>query len=207
MRMLKYLCLILIFSPMLANADDAANQLAQLLGNLKSVQANFVQSVNDGKGRVLQKSSGVMSLQRPGKFRWDVRSPSKQLLVADGQQVWFYDVGLAQVSVQKQTNNNQGSPAMLLSGSTQQLTQDFYINKIANAAGSDQAFKLVPQQKNGLFQAVRLYFQNKQLRMMQLADNLGQSTVIQFSGVKMNPALSANLFRFTAPRGVDVVRQ
>lgn len=207
MRMLKCLFLLFIFLPLIVNADDASNQLGQILGNIKSLQTNFVQSVNDGKGRVLQKSSGVMSLQRPGKFRWDVRSPSKQLLIADGQQVWFYDVGLSQVSVQKQTNNNQGSPAMLLSGSTQQLTQDFNISKIANVTGSDQAFKLVPRQKNGLFQSVRLYFQNKNLRMMQLADNLGQATVIQFSAVKTNPALSASLFRFTPPRGVDVVRQ
>ncbi len=208
MRYLKWCLLLILVCPLLASADDVASgQLAQLLTNLKSLQATFAQTVYDGNGNVLQQTSGAMSLQRPGKFRWQVQSPSKQLLIADGKQVWFYDPDLSQVTVQKQQSDNKSSPAMLLSGSTQELTQNFVVAPAKVNDKSAQAFQLTPKQKSSLFQSVQLDFRSGQLRSMRLIDSLGQATVIRFTQVKNNPTLNPSLFRFVTPKGVDVVRE
>jgi len=185
-----------------AFADSAADQLVKILGGLQTLQANFSQNVLDGRGNVLQRTTGEMTMQRPGKFRWEVVKPSKQLLIADGQQIWFYDVGLQQVTVQKQPTTQGNSPAALLSGSPQVLAQNFTITQVAN----DQTFKLVPKESSGLFRSVELKFDNNKLQTMRLVDNLGQVTVVTFSQVQNNPALNSGLFRFVPPKGVDVVR-
>lgn len=196
---------LLFLVPVLSNAESASAQLTQILDNITSLKTSFIQTVySGGKKNILQQTSGVMSLQRPGKFRWQVLRPSEQLLIADGRRVWFYDEGLAQVTVQKQQSENQNSPAMLLSGSSDELIRNFTITALSTS-NTEQRYKLVPRIKNSLFQAVILDFQHNELHGMRIVDSLGQSTVVMFSHVKTNPTLSAGLFRFVVPKGVDVV--
>jgi outer membrane lipoprotein carrier protein len=93
MKFLKrILSLIIILVPMQTVWAATADELTQLLNNLKSSKADFTQTIMNGRGQILQQTSGTMTLQRPGRFRWEVRVPNKQLLMADGQRIWFYDV-------------------------------------------------------------------------------------------------------------------
>lgn len=207
MRMLKILAAAVLFVlPLSVFADDAGQQLTQMLNNLTNLQAKFAQTVADKSGTNLQQTSGKMALQRPGKFRWETQSPSKQLLIADGKKVWFYDVDLSQVTVQDQQNTNKNSPAMLLSGDTESLAQDFIISSVPSSNATLEIFKLVPKEGNSLFQAVQLTFQNKLLHGMRLTDNLGQTTTVRFSQAQNNSVLSPRLFQFTPPKGVTVVK-
>jgi outer membrane lipoprotein carrier protein len=207
MRTIKIMLIVLfIFLPISSFAQTAPEQLITTLQNINSLQANFKQTVYDGSGNALQATQGTLALSRPGKFRWETTTPAHQLLIADGKRIWFYDVDLAQVTVQRQQALQNGSPAMLLSGSVQKLAQDFSITTVANNANS-VTYQLVPHSNKAMFQQVQLQFTNNKLRSMKLMDNLNQSTIVLFSNVQNNPNLDANLFVFTTPKGVDVVTQ
>jgi chaperone LolA len=67
-----------------ANQSDT-HQLTQLLGNLKTYQADFDQVIQDKRGQTIQESTGRMALKRPGLFRWDTLKPNQQLIIADGK--------------------------------------------------------------------------------------------------------------------------
>lgn len=201
------LLILLLFFPFCVYAQPAAEQLKVILANLHSMQAHFSQTVYDGNGRIIQQSSGSMTLQRPGLFRWETQQPSRQLLIADGHRLWFYDMELEQVTVQKQHAINQNSPALLLSGSDTQLTQDFVVTELNATQRNEQVFRLVPKENAGLFQSLQLAFINKQLLSMQLMDSLGQMTRINFNKVRLNQSLSPRLFHFVVPPGVDVVKE
>lgn len=200
----KYLALFFcLLLPVLGMAaDSSADELIQHLDSLQSYQALFTQSVLDGRGRVIQQSTGLMTIQHPGKFRWETYKPMKQLLIADGKHIWFYDVALQQVTVQNQRAVRDNSPAMLLSGSTAELIQTFHVNKF-----DANTYQLKPKAKEGLFQAVRLTFSHDQLASMHIVDSLGQKTTIIFSQQQVNPSLDQKLFNFKVPQGVEVVRQ
>jgi len=43
------------------------------------------------------------------------------------------------------------------------------------------------------------------LEAMDLTDGFGQLTIVRFSGCVRNLKLSPDLFRFTPPKGVDVI--
>ena len=201
---LKIFLLFLIVPFHVLWADSASDELAKLLNRLQNLQANFTQTVMDGRGKILQKTSGQMVLQRPGRFRWEVNQPNRQLLIADGKRIWFYDIDLQQVMIQKQKMTGVDSPAALLSDSPKNITQNFNVNILMDVQG----FYLIPKDKNSLFQSITLIFQQNRLREMRLLDKLGQQTVIDFYQVKLNPNLTPETFHFVLPKdkNVEVVK-
>lgn len=180
------------------------DQLSQLLNNLQTSRADFTQTVMNSRGQILQQVSGKMTIQRPGRFRWEVMQPNRQLLIADGQRIWFYDIDLKQITIQKQKTADTDSPAALLSDSPKNLTQQFVIHSLMDVQG----FTLFPKNKNALFQSITLIFQKNRLREMRLTDKLAQQTVINFSQVELNPHLSAQTFHFVMPtdKNIDIVK-
>lgn len=188
-----------------ALAATATEQLASLLSNFNSMSAHFDQALYDGKGHIVQKSLGNMALQRPGKFRWEVQKPDKQLLIADGQYLWVYDVDLQQATRQKQDQGNTNSPASLLSGTVQDLQNRFGVTQLTKP-GAGEWYQLKPIAKNDLFQSIELHFVDGKLANMRLFDNLGSLTTFDFTQVKVNPNLDRKLFVFKAPKGVEVIK-
>jgi outer membrane lipoprotein carrier protein len=181
-------------------ATAALDGLMQQLNSLQSARANFVQTVLDGRGQIIQQTRGQMTLQRPGRFRWEVQQPSKQLLVADGQHIWFYDIDLRQIMIQKQQAMASNSPAALLSDSTKNLAKQFNVKQLANGQG----FQLFPKDKNALFHSIILVFQSNQLREMRLLDKLGQQTTVDFLHFEKNPKLNAQDFHFVMPKNKNI---
>lgn len=195
---------LIISSALYAQSNNPAAQLSSLLNNFHTMSAQFDQNIIDPNGSIIQQSSGTMALQRPGKFRWQTQRPNPQLALADGKNIWVYDAQLQQATRQKQTAINN-SPGALLSGNVSKLAQQFNVKYLAPIANTDQGFILTPNDKNALFQSVQLYFNHGLLQTMRLKDNLDQLTLIQFHQVKNNIAINPSLFRFSPPKGVDVV--
>ena len=76
-----------------AGAASAAtiDRLRAFVRDTQTARTQFTQTNVDKNGRVTQSANGEFLLERPGKFRWSVAKPYKQLLVGDGQRVWIYD--------------------------------------------------------------------------------------------------------------------
>lgn len=189
----------------MAQTDAAAEaHLAQLLTGLTTMKANFTQNSYDIHGKLLQKSSGIMALQRPGKFRWNIKFPHQQMYIADGTYLWTYDAALAQATKQPLNAAKNNNPASLLSGSVESLQQRFYVTETNNPK-TGQWFMLRPKAKNDLFRSIGLHFKDNQLNEMKLSDNLGQLSTFVFTNIQVNTSLPATLFLFAPPKAVDVI--
>lgn len=188
-----------------ANPNNAGAELIQLLGNTTTMQADFVQFLVNRAGAEEGKSTyGKMSLERPGKFRWETRSPGKQLLIANNQTVWVYDADLEQATKRKIDYHQPGNPALLLSGTTDTLQKTFKITKL-NMPGVGEWFELQPKSTNNIYQWIKVHFVDGKIVAMLIADNLGQQSEILFENISLNQPLANALFNFTPPRGTDVV--
>src|SRR3569832_266471 len=97
----------------------------------------------------------------------------------------------------------QDTPAQLLS-SGESLEKNFNITE-EGKSGEFEWVELTPKQKDSSFEKVRLGFDQRALRTMELKDNFGQTTRLQFSHLERNPKLVPSLFDFKPPPGVDVV--
>lgn len=169
----------------------------------RSAQGDFTQVVVDRTGRVLREASGTFSLARPGKFRWSYVKPYAQLLVGDGQKVWIYDTDLNQVTIRAMDQTLSATPAALLSGS-----QDFEkVFAVEDLPPSDGLTWLAakPRAADSGLESVSIGFHKGILQKLEFLDTFGQRTTITVSKFEKNPALGADHFKFTPPKGADVI--
>lgn len=202
-RLFLFASALILGLPLPASAG-AVDALKQFLDSTRSFKAEFSQSVLSKSGRRPQASSGRLAFQKPGKFRWEVEKPYPQLMVGDGQKVWIHDPELEQVTVKKMDQALGNTPAALLSGSSDML-RNFVLSEGGGADGLNWA-EARPRSQEAGFDKVRLGFAaNGDLKAMELSDNFGQTTTLRFHQPERNPALAASLFRFTPPKGADVI--
>lgn len=181
----------------------AATPVQRYFQDLQSLRADFVQRVYDERARIVQSSSGRMLMRRPGQFRWDYRTPAEQIIVADGERLWAYDVDLAQVTVRKLDTALSATPLALLSGAAP-IEDTFEVGSVQRRDGLDW-YELTPKQAQPEFRLLRVAFKEQALVSLELEDRFGQRTRLDFQQLERNPPLDPALLKFTPPPGVDVV--
>lgn len=196
--------LLLLLAPGLA-LGASADTLKSFLNQTTAAKARFAQIVLDRNMKQLQQATGTMAFSRPGKFRWEYEKPYEQTIVGDGQRLWIYDKDLNQVTVRKLDRALGASPAALLAGSNE-IEKNYTVTSAGAREGLDW-LEAVPRTQDTTFERVRLGFRGSTLEVMELRDQFGQMTVIKFADLERNPKLSPELFRFTPPKGADVISE
>ena len=190
-----------------AYAVAPAQQLSDLLNQTRTMQANFTQTTYDNKGKAIQQGRGQMALWRPGRFRWEVKKPLPQVIIANTTRLWIYDPDLEQVTIRPLKQTTGEAPALLLSHVNAVFDKDFIVSQPESKASDLQWFLLTPRSRDNVFASVKLGFLNKQIKEMRLADHLGHETLIQFKNIKTNLALSESLFTFKPTANIDVINE
>jgi outer membrane lipoprotein carrier protein len=201
---MRALVLTLLWLPAAAGAAGG-DLLRNFVTQTTSAKARFAQMVLDKNLKQLQQATGTMQFARPGRFRWEYEKPYEQTIVGDGSRLWIYDKDLNQVTVRKLDRALGASPAALLAGSNE-IEKDYTITSTGNQEGLDW-LEAVPKARDTAFERIRLGFSGVNLQAMELRDQFGQVTVIRFADLERNPKLSPEAFRFTPPKGADVISE
>ncbi|NIA27868.1 MAG: outer membrane lipoprotein chaperone LolA [Desulfobulbaceae bacterium] len=199
------LCAVLLIGQMAQGADEDPGRkyVDNFVADVITFQGNFEQALLDADGQVIDKTSGTLEIQRPGKFRWSYIEPYEQWLIADGLNVWSYDVDLAQVTVKPQASALANTPALLLGGSSDALEQFTYEGSYVEAETT--YVRLTPKNTESGFERVELGFREGTLHRMVFLDNLEQTTLVSLTEVSVNLPIDAGRFDFVVPDDVDVV--
>ena len=203
---MKRLCLsavLLLLSFPLYAAGGSIAKLHAFLRDVKTLQASFTQQVLDANGKQVKQSTGTLSLKRPDRFRWDYAKPDGETIVADGRKLWIYDAQLQQVTVKSMSSNLATSPAVLLAGSND-VDKNFTVTDLGEKDGLAWV-QLTPKVKDSDFDSVKLGFKDEDVSVMELKDNLGGLTRIEFDHLRRNPQVDDAEFNFTPPAGADVI--
>lgn len=184
-------------------AAATIDRLRAFVRETQTARAQFTQTVVDKNGRAMQSANGTFELSRPGKFRWYVEKPYKQLLVGDGQRVWVFDEDLNQVIVRKVGDALGGTPAALLSGN-QDVEKAFEWRDLPDADGLEW-LGATPLAKDAAFTEIRIGFDARGLAALEVVDAFGQKSVVRFTNVERNPKFAPDTFRFSPPKGADVI--
>jgi outer membrane lipoprotein carrier protein len=179
------------------------DRLRAFVRDTATARTTFTQVVTDKTGRVTQKASGEFLISRPGRFRWAVEKPFRQLVVGDGQRVWIYDEDLNQVVVKKSGEALGGTPAALLAG-REDIESAFDWKPLPDAGGLEW-LAATPKSADSGFTEIRLGFDAKGLAALELVDAFGQRSVVRFGEMERNPKLPPDAFRFVPPKGADVI--
>ena len=196
--------LMLAVAPVLAWSADAPAQLRDFAAKVQSGTGHFTQQTVDEKGGGKRPQSGEFAFKRPGQFKWAVQKPYEQLIVSDGKLVYQYDPDLAQVTQRKVDQSIGASPAAILFGSGS-LDEAFSITELPGKDGLDW-LRAMPRSADAGFTHVDIGFKVNLPARLELLDSFGQTTRIELSGIVANPTLPPDIFKFVAPKGVDVVK-
>jgi outer membrane lipoprotein carrier protein len=180
---------------------QAANDLQRFFSDVQSYTAKFSQVVLDESFNLLQESSGKLWIQRPDKFRWDYDIPFEQHIVGDGERIWVHDVELQQVTVRRVSGGLGATPALLLAGRGK-LDENFSVNSLGSQ-GQLEWTQLIPKNKDGGYEEIRVGFENGRIRILEMIDGFGQTTRIALRDANENVEINAGKFVFEPPPGTD----
>lgn len=183
-------------------ADDAEQRLKTALKNMDNLSAEFKQTLLDEDKNIVQQSSGTLALQRPGKFAWIYTEPFEQRIIADGSELWVYDVELDQVTVKPMDESISNAPIMILMKESD-VTQQFNVIEVGQRKFL-YWIELEPQAKDLEYQRIFIGLDDGNLRAMELQDQFGQSTQIVFDNLRVGVVHNPATFKFVPPDGVDV---
>ena len=186
-------------------AADVEQRLNALLTDTRTWKAEFVQIVHDEQDRLLQDARGLVYIERPGRFRWDYRTPTPQLIVADGAKIWIYDEELEQVTVRALDAVISNTPALLLTHDGE--VSEVFLLRGLGRRGALEWNELTPKAKDATFERFVLGVDVDQIRVMEMRDNFGQRTTLTFSDAERKQPIDAALFRFSPPAGTDVIEE
>ena len=196
-----FLALVSILFFQEANSSSL-ERFQSYLRTTQAARADFQQKVFDKTGKVVQESRGSFSFLRPGRFRWTYVKPP-QVIVGDGERVWIHDADLNQVTVRRVARVLGTSPAALLAGASD-IEKSFELVESGEKDGLEW-LEAKPREKESGFERIRLGMSASGVDAMELLDHFGQTTVLRFSNMVRNPQFDAGTFRFTPPKGVDVL--
>jgi len=188
---------------LLAKGIPAQIELEKFLDNASSISARFQQKLVDKYGYLLQQSAGSLSMQRPGKFRWDYILPYPQNIISNGKKIWMYDSELEQANVRPYSQILASSPVNLLD-KNQKLDIEFMVSAMPKKSNQSWV-KLTPKNTESDFKEMQIGLQNGKIKTMRFIDNFEQKTEIEFEQLVVNPAFKKSYFEFIAPKGTDVI--
>ena len=179
------------------------DRFTEFMAKTQTATSEFQQKVYDRNKKLVQESKGTLTFSRPGKFRWTYAKPYPQLIVGDGQRVWIYDEDLQQVTVRKLDQALGSTPAALLAGNNEAI-KAFNLTDKGTRDGLEWV-DAAPRSQDANFSRISMGFGASGIEAMELVDNFGQVTQLRFTGFKRNPSVDAGQFRFTPPKGADVI--
>jgi outer membrane lipoprotein carrier protein len=206
---LPFLCLVALcgaaWAQPAADGNTAVGEatLDAFLRDVHTLTADFKQELWTADQHLLQTETGTLSLRRPNRFRWIYAQPTQLTVVADGKQLWIYDIELAQVTVAPLDSTVESTPAMLLSGD-RSVRDGFNVAQAYKRDGLDWV-KLVPKKGGTDFSSVLIGFKGKAPQRLELVDGLNQVTRIELENLAVNPDVADSTFEFKPPAGVDVI--
>jgi len=185
---------------------DAIAKLRAFNADTRSVAAEFSQRVLNERLKEVQKNTGYLALQRPGKFRWVYKTPSEQILLSDGKVLWLYDPELRQATRRAIGSTMSGTPAALLAGDAQ-VENAYALRNIGEQGGLDW-LEGRPKRDDSGFVRIRIGMGAAgEPAAMELTDSFGQTIMLKFTKVQRNPKLIPEAFMFEPPPGVDVLSE
>jgi outer membrane lipoprotein carrier protein len=190
-------------------AADLARSIQQKYDTIRDFSAAFEHRYRGGVLRKEAVERGTMQVKKPSRMRWVYESPEHKVFVADGIRIYSYIPEDKQVIVAPvPAEAEAATPALFLSGHGS-LSRDFEASfpPEPDPAPGTYSLKLVPHRREAEYDWLVLVVDRGTYRLRKLvtADAQGGQSTFTFTDVRENVGIPDSAFRFTIPRGVDVV--
>jgi len=185
-----------------------AQAVDERYNHLHTLQTDFTEAYR-GAGTE-RTETGILWLKKPGKMRWEYRSPREKLFLSDGKDAWFYVPGERQVrrtAVKKL--DDLRSPLAFLLGKTRlekELQGLSLAPDVAPLKPGGMVLRGVPKNLAERVSQVLLEITPEHwISRIVIEEVDGSVTEYRFSNQQENLAVADQRFKFAMPDGVEVI--
>lgn len=175
----------------------------------QSFAGDFEQEVHWRRGAEVRLSKGRVYFKKPGLMRWEYTWPEKLLIVVDRLNVYLYSPQDKQVMIFP--TGKALSPKVTLGFMTGKgnLLRDFRIISCERLPSGKVALTVIPREETPQVAKLTLVADPKTGAISEIWfwDHLGNLTKIRFFNLRRNVKLENDLFHFTPPKGVEIVKE
>ncbi|MDH2997476.1 outer-membrane lipoprotein carrier protein LolA [Pasteurellaceae bacterium LFhippo2] len=180
-----------------ADAQSVA-ELQQRLEKASQYSADFDQTVRSSKGKEIQKGKGKFYVKRPNLFRMDTKSPQENLIVSDGETLWFYDPFVSQVTASWVKDAVSNTPFILLTSNEKSHWDQYDIKQ------NMDNFVLKPKSKKSSIKQFDIRIDaNGLLKGFSTIEKDGQSNLYILRNISTGN-VDSGLFKFSVPKGAEL---
>jgi outer membrane lipoprotein carrier protein len=200
----------------IASAEDV-HSIAQAVdahyNHLRTLQANFTE-LYTGSGMERTESGTLWlaksGLKKPGKMRWEYRSPKEKLFVSDGTHAWFYVPDDKQVrKTDARKLEDLRSPLAFLLGKAKlekELQGLSLAPDVTPLATRDVILRGVPQALSDRISEILLEVTpNHEIARILINDVDGSTTDYRFDNRREDVAIPEGRFAFSPPPGTETI--
>src|SRR5258708_23288935 len=192
----------------LPNVQAVARAIDPHSNRLQSLQADFTE-IYQGGG-IERTESGTMWLKKPGKMRWEYRSPEEKLFVGDGRDAWLYlpTEKQARKSSMRRLEDLRSPLAFLLGKSKleKELQGLSFAPDVQPSQPGNSMLRGVPR---GMEDRVRqvLMEVTPERRIVRILVHGADDSITEYrlNNQRENVEVPDSKFRFTAPPGAEIV--
>jgi len=191
-----------------ADVKTEASAVDAHYNHLHSLEAQFTELYR-GSG-MERNESGTLWLKKPGKMRWEYRSPRQKLFVSDGKVAWFYVPDDRQARKMAATKlDDVRSPLAFLLGKARlekELQGLSLAPDITPLVPGDMVIRGVPvAMADQISEIVLEITPGHQISRIILDEVDGSSTEYRFTDQKEDVPVADQLFEFRPPSGTETV--
>lgn len=185
---------------------DALKSLQERYDTTRTLTADFQQSVASKTLAGTLESKGRVSFEKPNRMRWDYAPPDTQQIIGDGETLWIYQPEDKQVIKAPISKAFQARTPINFLGGLGHVEKDFDAS-LDRDEPEAWVLRLLPKQDKGIgILTLTVRKTDASIAEARIEDPLGTVTKLKLSGEKRNVELAGDLFHFTPPAGVDVVK-
>jgi outer membrane lipoprotein carrier protein len=208
--------LLLLVTSINLSAEDIHSFAAAVdehYNHLRTLETQFTE-VYRGSGMERTESGTLWlakgGLKKPGKMRWQYRSPREKLFVSDGNDAWFYVPGDRQARrTEARKLEDVRSPLAFLLGKSKlekELQGLSFAPDLQPEEAGDFVLRGVPRTLADRVSEIRLEVTPEHRIVRIVIDDVdGSTTEYRFNDEKENGAIAESQFRFTPPPGTETV--
>jgi len=191
-----------------ADVHSLAGAVDAHYNRLRSLEAEFIE-VYRGAG-MERSETGTLWLKKPGKMRWEYRSPREKLFVSDGRDAWFYvpDDHQARKTAAKKLEDVR-SPLAFLLGKTKlekELRGLSMAPDITPLEAGNVVLRGMPVGMEDRVSEILLEVTpDHQIARLVIQEVDGAATEYRFSQQKEDVAVADGRFEFRPPAGTETV--
>jgi outer membrane lipoprotein carrier protein len=194
----------LLFSETAVPIDALISKVEKRYNGAQTLSVNFVENYSI-LGHSRPPESGLLTLRKQGKMRWDYTQPKDKLFISDGKNVFLYTANDNRVEkIALKNTEDMRAPLAFLLGRLDMKKEfrDFHAKSQDGAVWLDASAKTdrLP------YSTVEMEIgENGSIQQLKVVGRDDSVTSFQFTDERLNPPVPPALFHFVPPAGAEVV--